>query len=71
MGQGNLTGIEVAKAISAAGLKITPDIVVAGGSAGESGGIFSAFIAQLLQGNRANAASNTNAPATDESVPRT
>ena len=47
MGQGNLTGIEVTKAIAAAGLKITPDITVAGAS-GEGGGIFSAFIAHLL-----------------------
>ena len=30
-----------------------------------------AFIAQLLQGNRANAGSNGNAPAADEAVPRT
>ncbi|MEO8540429.1 MAG: SPFH domain-containing protein [bacterium] len=53
VGQGNLAGIEVAKTIAAAGLKITPDILVAGGD-GEGGGganIFSAFIAQLLASN--------------------
>ncbi|MEO6397548.1 MAG: SPFH domain-containing protein [Tepidiformaceae bacterium] len=63
MGQGNLTGIEVSKAIAAAGLKITPDIMVGGGG-GEGGGIFSAFIAQLLSANRtttgANSSSATN-----------
>ncbi len=54
VGQGNLAGIEVSKVISAAGLKITPDIVVGGGGAdgGGSSGIFSAFIAQLLSANR-------------------
>ena len=49
VGQFNLTGIEVAKAVASAGLKITPDILVSGGGDG-SGGIFSAFIAQLLAG---------------------
>jgi uncharacterized membrane protein YqiK len=48
VGQANLFGIEVAKAIAAAGLKITPDIVVSGGSGGETGGIFAAFLAQML-----------------------
>ena len=47
VGQLNLTGIEVAKAVAGAGLKITPDILVGGGSDG-GGGIFSAFVAQLL-----------------------
>ncbi len=51
IGQGNLFGIEVAKAIAAAGLKITPDIVV-GGSGDGGGGIFSAFLAQMLAGGR-------------------
>jgi uncharacterized membrane protein YqiK len=49
VGQFNLTGIEVAKAVASAGLKITPDILVSGGGDG-SGGIFSAFIVQLLAG---------------------
>ncbi len=53
VGQSNLFGIEVAKAIAGAGLKITPDIVVSGGGGGDaSGGIFSAFLAQMLTGNR-------------------
>ncbi len=51
IGQANLFGIEVAKAIAGAGLKITPDIVVGGGSDGGSN-IFSAFLAQMLAGNR-------------------
>jgi regulator of protease activity HflC (stomatin/prohibitin superfamily) len=53
VGQANLFGIEVSKAIAAAGLKITPDIVVSGGN-GDGGGanIFGAFLAQMLQGNR-------------------
>ncbi len=59
VGQGNLAGIEVAKTIAAAGLKITPDVMVGGG--GDSGGnIFSAFIAQLLSNDRAAASSNNN-----------
>ena len=53
VGQSNLFGIEVAKAIAAAGLKITPDIVVGGGgSDGGNANIFGAFLAQMLQGNR-------------------
>ena len=47
VGQMNLAGIEVTKAIAAAGLKITPDIMVGGGGDGGNN-IFSAFIAQLL-----------------------
>ena len=50
IGQANVAGIEVTKSISAAGLKITPDIQVSGDGGG--GGVFSAFIAQLLAGNR-------------------
>lgn len=59
VGQGNLAGIEVTKTIASAGLKITPDILVAGGDGenGSGGGnIFSAFIAQLLASNAANRA---------------
>ncbi len=48
VGQNNLFGIEVAKAIAGAGLKITPDIVVTGGADGGGGGIFAAFLAQML-----------------------
>jgi regulator of protease activity HflC (stomatin/prohibitin superfamily) len=51
VGQFNLAGIEVTKAVAAAGLKITPDIMVGGGADG-GGNIFSAFMAQLLAGNR-------------------
>jgi uncharacterized membrane protein YqiK len=51
VGQQNLFGIEVAKAIASAGLKITPDIMVSGGADG-GGGIFGAFLAQMLAGNR-------------------
>jgi uncharacterized membrane protein YqiK len=51
VGQQNLFGIEVAKAIAAAGLKITPDIMVSGGADG-GGGIFGAFLAQMLAGQR-------------------
>src|SRR4029079_7320832 len=66
VGQGNLAGIEVTKSISAAGLKITPDIMVGSGRDGGSG-VFGAFIAQLLQENRnghtnGNATSNGNSP---------
>jgi regulator of protease activity HflC (stomatin/prohibitin superfamily) len=50
VGQLNLAGIEVTKAVAAAGLKITPDIMVGGG--GGDANVFSAFIAQLLAGNR-------------------
>jgi uncharacterized membrane protein YqiK len=54
VGQANLAGIEVTKSIAAAGLKITPEIQVSGDGGG-GGNIFSAFIAQLLAGNRAAA----------------
>ena len=52
VGQFNLAGIEVTKAIAAAGLKITPEIVVGDGAGGGSAGIFAALVAQLLAGNR-------------------
>ena len=52
VGQFNLAGIEVTKAIAAAGLKITPDIMVGGGADSGGGGIFAALMAQLLAGNR-------------------
>jgi regulator of protease activity HflC (stomatin/prohibitin superfamily) len=52
IGQANLFGIEVSKAIAAAGLKITPDIVVGGGAGGDGANIFAAFLAQMLAGNR-------------------
>lgn len=69
IGQFNLAGIEVTKSIAMAGLKITPDIMVGGGGADGSGNIFTAFIAQLLSGNRVqigppgNGTNNTPPPA--------
>jgi regulator of protease activity HflC (stomatin/prohibitin superfamily) len=61
VGQINLAGIEVTKSIAAAGLKITPDIMVGGGGADGGASVFSAFIAQLLAGNRVSIApSNGN-----------
>src|SRR6266571_6486903 len=47
VGQINLAGIEVTKAIATAGLKITPDIMVGGNGDGGGSSIFAAFIAQL------------------------
>ncbi|MHB8375954.1 MAG: SPFH domain-containing protein [Dehalococcoidia bacterium] len=52
IGQFNLAGIEVTKAIAAAGLKITPDIMVGAAGDGAGGGIFAALVAQLLAANR-------------------
>ena len=65
VGQLNLAGIEVTKAIAAAGLKITPDIMVGGGGADGGNSVFSAFIAQLLASGRPvipPPASGTNGP---------
>jgi uncharacterized membrane protein YqiK len=54
VGQMNLAGIEVTKSIAAAGLKITPDILVGGTGGGDgSSNVFAAFIAQLLASNSA------------------
>jgi regulator of protease activity HflC (stomatin/prohibitin superfamily) len=52
VGQMNLAGIEVTKSIAAAGLTITPEILIAGDGGGGSGNVFSAFIAQLLANNQ-------------------
>ncbi|HLB23848.1 MAG TPA: SPFH domain-containing protein [Dehalococcoidia bacterium] len=68
VGQLNLAGIEVTKSIASAGLKITPDIMVAGGGDGGGANIFSAFIAQLLAGNRV-ALSGPNGSQNDDSQP--
>lgn len=70
VGQLNLAGIEVTKAVATAGLKITPDIMVAGGGDGGSGNIFSAFIAQLLASNQANGTGNGAAPGGGTTPPR-
>ena len=52
-----VTTVEVMKAISAAGLKITPDILVgAGGEGGEGGGLVQVLLAQLVRQQRADAA---------------
>ena len=60
VGQSNLFGIEVAKAIADAGLKITPDIVVSGGNGdGGNANIFGAFLAQMLASNRTPNSSGT------------
>jgi uncharacterized membrane protein YqiK len=70
VGQLNLAGIEVTKAIAGAGLKITPDIAVSGDGGG--GSVFSAFIAQLLQANRPGAApagGNGSAPPAPSQTP--
>lgn len=48
-----VTTVEVIKAISAAGLKITPDILVgAGGDGGDSGGLVQVLLAQLVRQQR-------------------
>ena len=62
VGQLNLAGIEVTKSIAGAGLKITPDIMVAGGDSGGGGSanVFTAFIAQLLASNRPQVAPPSN-----------
>jgi regulator of protease activity HflC (stomatin/prohibitin superfamily) len=52
VGQANLAGIEVTKAVATAGLKITPDIVVGGGGGSGESSIFGALVAQLLASNR-------------------
>jgi uncharacterized membrane protein YqiK len=63
VGQMNLAGIEVTKSIAAAGLKITPDIMVGGGGGADgNANVFSAFIAQLLAGNRVALGPNGNQP---------
>jgi regulator of protease activity HflC (stomatin/prohibitin superfamily) len=59
VGQQNLAGIEVTKAIATAGLKITPDIAVSGADGGGNN-VFSAFIAQLMGEQRNNSNGNGN-----------
>jgi regulator of protease activity HflC (stomatin/prohibitin superfamily) len=59
VGPMNLAGNEVTKSIASAGLKITPDIMVGGGNGADgNANIFSAFIAQLLAGNRVTLGGN-------------
>jgi hypothetical protein len=53
VGQMNLAGIEVTKSIAAAGLTITPEILISGdGGGGGTSNVFSAFIAQMLASNQ-------------------
>lgn len=61
IGQSNLFGIEIAKSIAGAGLKITPDIVVGGGG-GDSAwsNIFAALLAQMLADGRTPGGNGTN-----------
>jgi hypothetical protein len=67
VGQLNLAGIEVTKSIAGAGLKITPDIMVAGGdgAGGGSANVFTAFIAQLLNSNRGQVTPPSNGAQSD------
>jgi hypothetical protein len=53
IGQQGVTAIEIAKQISAGNVKITPDLLVQGG--GETGGLLSAFLSQLVTGKVAKA----------------
>jgi len=46
IGQQGVTAIEIAKQIAAGNVKITPDLLVQGGSA--EGGLLSAFLTQLV-----------------------
>jgi len=63
-----VTTVEVMKAISAAGLKITPDILVAGGGEStDTGGLVSVLLAQLVQ--RKQIGTDT-AVAVPEAVPK-
>jgi regulator of protease activity HflC (stomatin/prohibitin superfamily) len=59
-----VTTVEVMKAISTAGLKITPDILVgAGGDTGEGGGLVQVLLAQLIRQQRTDAVPAITAPA--------
>ncbi len=51
-----VTTVEVMKAISTAGLKITPDILVGGGGEGvDGGGLVQVLLAQLVRQQRSEA----------------
>jgi uncharacterized membrane protein YqiK len=50
MESGNYAGIEIAKALSASGFKLVPDVLVAGGGGGESGNsLVSVLLANLIR----------------------
>ncbi|MFT3713041.1 MAG: SPFH domain-containing protein [Archangium sp.] len=52
-----VTAVEVMKAVAGAGLKITPDVMVAGGGeSGNSGGLVQLMLANLVQQQRTTAA---------------
>lgn len=63
-----LTSVEVVKAITAAGLKITPDVLVNGGGAdgGDGGGLVQLLLADLVQRSRNVAPSAPAAPSKPE-----
>ncbi|HEY7293647.1 MAG TPA: SPFH domain-containing protein, partial [Dehalococcoidia bacterium] len=69
VGQANLSAIELMKAIAGAGLKITPDIVVGGGGADGGNAMFSAFLAQVLAGNRVQLSPPTNNGTAGQTAP--
>ena len=59
-----VTTVEVMKAISTAGLKITPDILVGGaGEGGDGGGLVQVLLAQLIRQQRADATAAIAPPA--------
>lgn len=66
-----VTTVEVMKAISAAGLKITPDILVGAGGegGGDGGGLVQVLLAQLVRQQRADAPPLAAAPAPAGSAP--
>jgi regulator of protease activity HflC (stomatin/prohibitin superfamily) len=57
-----VTTVEVMKAISGAGLKITPDILVGGAGEGSEGGLVQVLLAQLVRQQRAEASAGPAAP---------
>ncbi|MFM7250182.1 MAG: SPFH domain-containing protein [Planctomycetaceae bacterium] len=58
-----VTTVEVIKAISAAGLKITPDVMVGGGGGGDTSGLVNVLLAQMLRTAPAPAAVDKAPPA--------
>ncbi|MFM7207986.1 MAG: SPFH domain-containing protein, partial [Planctomycetaceae bacterium] len=57
-----VTNVEVMKAISSAGLKITPDVMVGGADGGEGGGLVQVLLAQLIREQRATSAPAAGPP---------
>jgi len=55
MDSGNYAGIEISKALAASGFKLVPDVVVAGGGAGDGGNsLVSVLLANLIRDNNRN-----------------